>query len=191
MTGTEIYQQAIDKQRILVVGGGNDLIAGLIVHTLIFNNRKFDYIGSGNHSTVKNNSPVIISNNISQCIDYKHHVVILGNSTSGMEPAELEQLADATPKGGTLIYSKADVTINRIGSKERADIQSIGYEVYKHEQAGGKTKLISSTGERYSVALSSESDLLCVSAARELLKKVGITSNQFYNAISAYKSASI
>ena len=187
MTSTEIYLQSIDKQRILVVGGGSNLISSIIEHILKFHHRKFDYIISGKPATIRNDSPIIIIENSSQPIDFKHHIVILGNSASSEELVELQTLADATPKGGTIIYPKTHATINKIGSKERPDVQAIAYEDYKHEEVEGKTMLISSTKERFPVDLSGDLDLQCVSAAKELLKKIGISSGNFYKAISAFK----
>lgn len=187
MTSTEIYQQSIDKQRILVVGGGSNLICSIIEHTLKLHHRKFDFITSGKSASLQNDSPVIIIENGSQPIDYKHHIIILGNGASSEELIEFQTLADATPKGGTIIYPKTHAGLTKIGSKERPDVQAIAYEDYKHEEVEGKTVLISSTKERIPVELSGDLDLQCVSAAKELLKKIGISSGNFYKAISAYK----
>ncbi len=187
MTSTEIYQQSIDKQRILIVGGGSYLISSIIEHSLKFHNRKFDYIIAGKPASVQTNSPVIIIQNLTQPIDYKHHIVILGINASGEELIELQTLADVTPKGGTIIYPKTHTALNKIGSKERPDVQAIAYEDYKHQEVEGKTVLISSTKERIPVELSGDLDLQCVSAAKELLKKIGISSGNFYKAISAFK----
>jgi UDP-N-acetylmuramate: L-alanyl-gamma-D-glutamyl-meso-diaminopimelate ligase len=187
LTGTEIYQQCLDKQRILVVGGGSNLITSMILHTLRFHHRKFDQIIPGKSVSIDTDSPVIIIEDGSQPFDYKHHILILGNSASGEALVELEKLCDATPKGGTIIYPKAYSSLNKIGSRERADIQSIGFEVYKHEVIEGKTILISSTKERIPVELSRDLDLQAVSAAKELLKKIGISSGNFYKAIREYR----
>jgi len=189
LTGTEIYQQSIDKQRILVVGGGSNLIASLILHTLHFHHRKFDFVVAGKPASIQKDAHVIITENVIQPIQYKHHILIIGNSASSEEFDGLEQLADATPKGGTIIYPKANSILNKIGSKDRTDIQSIAYEVYKHEEAEGKTVLISSTKEKFPVELNGDLDLQCVSAGKELLKKIGITSGNFYEAITEYKTS--
>jgi UDP-N-acetylmuramate: L-alanyl-gamma-D-glutamyl-meso-diaminopimelate ligase len=187
LTGTEIYQQSIDKQRIVVVGGGSNLIASIIEHTLHFYHRKFDLLTPGKAATVRKESPVIIIENGSQPVDYKHHIVIFGNSASADELAGFEALADATPKGGTIIYPKNHAALNKIGSKERPDVQAIAYDIYKHDEVEGKTVLISSTKERIPIELSGDLDLQCVRAAKELLKKIGISSGNFYKAISEYK----
>jgi len=187
LTETEIYQQSIDKQRILIVGGGSDLITSLIVHTLQAKGRKFDAVISGKPLAIRPDSPIILFNNGAQPLDYKHHIIIFGNHALDENKAELEALADATPKGGTIIYPKSNSVLNKIGSKERTDVQAIPYETYKHEIVEGKTILVSSTREKFPIALSSDLNLQCVSAAKELLKKIGISSGNFYRAISEYK----
>lgn len=187
MSPTEIYQQSIDKQRILVVGGGSNLIASLIKHTLQYHHRKFDDVTMGVPVRLHADSPVVIIVNGSQLIEYKHHIVIFGNNASSEELLIFEALAEATPKGGTIIYPKLHKALEKLGAKERNDVQSIAYEIYKHDEAEGKTVLISSTKERFPVELSGNLDLQCVSAAKELLKKIGISSGMFYKAMTDYK----
>ena len=189
MTALELYQQSTDKQRILITGSGSKLIASLVAHALKFHKRNFDLAYSDNIISISEQSPVIIIESDTKLIDYKHHILVLGSSASNELLSQLEQLADATPKGGTIIYPKSHSALNKIGSKERTDVQAIPYEVYKHDTAEGKTVLISSTKERFPVELSGEAELICASAAKELLKKIGISSGQFYKAISAYKAA--
>ncbi len=189
MTGKEFYQQAIDKQRILVVGGGNDLITSIIVHTLRFRNRKFDVVVTGKPVSLQKDAHLVIIDDGHQPLDYKHHIVVFGNNASNENLPELAVLADATPKGGTIIYPKNHAELSKIGSKERTDVQAIPYEVYKSEIVEGKTVLISSTKERIPVELNGNLELQSVSAAKELLKKIGISSGHFYKAISEYKSA--
>jgi len=189
LTGSEIYQQSIDKQRILVIGGGNDLITSLVTHALNLQHRKFDLVISGKVMSIKPDSPLIIFDNGSQPFDYKHHIIVFGNNASIENLTELEGLADATPKAGTIIYPRSHPDLSKIGSKERPDVQAIAYELYKHQQVEGKTVLISSTQEKVPIELSGDLDLLCVSAAKELLKKIGISSGNFYQAMSTFKAS--
>ncbi len=188
MTAKEIYQQSIDKQRILVVGGSNDLITSIIIHALQLRHRKFDSVIAGKPADIHPDSHLIIINDVTQPLDYKHHIVVFGNITSIDDSGKLEALADSTPKGGTIIYPKNHSILSDIGSKERPDVQTIPYGVYKHEVMDGKTILISSTNERFPIELSGDPELQCVSAAKELLKKIGISSSNFYKAISSFKA---
>ncbi|MDZ7647300.1 MAG: hypothetical protein U5K54_09020 [Cytophagales bacterium] len=189
MKASDIYNQSLDKQRIIISGAQSGLVASMIRHVLTFNERKFDYVFDNEPPSVSAEAPLIIIQSNSQLLDYKHHIAILTNPTSNSQIEELEKLADATPKGGTLLYTELNPTIKKIGSKERADVQLIAYKVFEHNKKGSDVKLISSTGEQFPVSLSTDSQLESASAARELLKKIGISSGQFYKALGTYSAA--
>jgi len=189
LTASEIYQQSLDKQRILAVGEGGGLITSLIAHVLKSYNRKFDLYQHSKAVSISKDSIVILIHDTHQLADYKHHILILSSTTSKKELTQFELLADATSKGGTLIFPEFDSTLKQVGSRERTDIQAIGYSGYKHETKDGKTILISSSNEKFPIALSGGKDLEHLSAAKEVLKKIGITSSQFYNALTSYQPA--
>lgn len=186
LTAESIYQQSLDKQRIVIVGEGSGLITSLVIHTLSFFKRKFDFVLPGKPPAVDKDAPIIIIHATDQLLDYKHHIAILTNIGSGDSLSAFEQLSDATPKGGTLLYPELTESLKKIGIKERTDVQAIGYVRYKHELNDGKTVLINSKDERFPVAVSGDENLEYISAAKELLKKIGITSGQFYKAIGTY-----
>ncbi|MEK6781859.1 MAG: hypothetical protein AABY93_09140 [Bacteroidota bacterium] len=185
MTPKHLYQQSIDKQRVVVTGNGSRIITSLIVHVLKHNNRKFDYILDDQEPVIHKDSPAIIIQGLAQLLDYKHHIAVLSDSSS--DSYLIEKFAEATPKGGTLIYTENDPGIKIIGSKERADIQAIPYLTFKHELRNNKTVLISSANEKIPVSISGVFHLQCVSAAKEVLKKLGITSGQFYKAVGDFE----
>lgn len=189
MTANEIYNQSLDKQRIIVVGEGGTLITSLIIHVLSFYKRRFDTILPNAAPLLNADNAVIIIHGTNQLTDYKHHIAILSTLGSNQNLKDFEALADATPKGGTLLYPESNSTLKQIGSRERADVQSIAYSRYKHETKGGKTFLISSTNEKFPVAIMGDLNMEYVSAAKELLKKIGISSGQFYNAVTTYQPA--
>ena len=182
MTPGQIYQQCIDKQRVVVTGNGSSFISLLILHVLKQYSRKFDHASDGQELMIHKDSPTIIIQSSLQLLDYKHHIAILSDIASEVDTKQYEQFADATPKGGTLIYQESDQIVKAVGSKERADIQTIPYKQYQHEVQNGKTILISSTKEKIPVKFSSDLHLQYVSASKETLKKLGITSGQFYKA---------
>ncbi len=187
LTPSQIYQQCIDKQRVVVTGNGSRFISLLIQHVLKQYNRKFDYASDGQEPVIHKGSPTIVIQASLQLLDYKHHIGILSDIASGIDAKAIEQFADATPKGGTLIYQESDPKVKAIGSKERADIQTIPYKRYQHEVQNGITILISSTNEKIPVKLSGDLHLQYVSASKEILKKLGITSGQFYRAIGNFE----
>ena len=189
MTANDIYNQSLDKQRIIVVGDGATLITSVIVHVLNCYNRKFDLCLPQTEPALNSNNAVLIIHGVDQLTDYKHHIAILTASSSNLSSKDFEELADATPKGGTLLYPDSNPTLKQIGSRERADVQAIAYGRYKYETKDGKTLLISSTGEKFPIALSGDQNMEYLSAAKELLKKIGITSGQFYKAVAVYQPA--
>lgn len=189
MTANELYNQSLDKQRIIIVGEGGTLITSLIAHVLNFYKRKFDLSLPGQEPNLNPDHAVIIIHGVSQLTDYKHHIAILSTIGSNQNSNDFEVLADATPKGGTLLYPESNSTLKQIGSRERTDVQSIGYGRYKYETKDGKTILISSTNEKFPISLSGDQNMEYLSAAKELLKKIGISSGQFYKAIAVYQPA--
>ncbi len=181
-----IYQQSIDKQRIIVTGDQSGLISNLVRHVLTSNQRKFDFVVGGQSDTTLTEAPVVIVEAQDQLADYHHHILLLaGNPAIGLK--ELEKIADATPKGGIIIYPEANKELKALATRDRTDVQVIPYNIYKHEKQQGKTILITSTNEKFPIALTTASELTCISAARELLKKIGISSGQFYRAVSTFQ----
>jgi UDP-N-acetylmuramate: L-alanyl-gamma-D-glutamyl-meso-diaminopimelate ligase len=185
----EVYQQNIDKQRIVVSGSGNTILTKLIVEVLKLNNRKFNLIVDGEVAT-QSDSPVTIitDNRSSSLIDYKHHIAILTGNSSNESTNAIQLLADATPKSGIILYPESNSTLKGIGSKERADIQSIPYKTIGNEITNGQITLVSSTKEKFGIHLSGNETLELLGAAKEVLKKIGISSGQFYRAVSQVKS---
>jgi UDP-N-acetylmuramate: L-alanyl-gamma-D-glutamyl-meso-diaminopimelate ligase len=181
-----IHQQSIDKQRVIVTGAQSGLITNLVRHVLTSNQRKFDFVAANQSAPTLTDAPVLIVEAQNQLADYHHHILLLSDSpTMGLK--ELEQIADATPKGGMIIYPEANKELKAIATRERADVQVIPYTTYKHEKQQGKTILLTSTNEKFPIALTTTSELTCLGAARELLKKIGIGSGQFYRAVSTFQ----
>lgn len=189
MKASDIYNQSLDKQRIVITGAQSSLIASMVLHVLNFNARKFDCAIEHESPKLSADAPIIIIQANTQLPDYNHHIAILTHPESNNPLELLEKLADNTPKGGTLIYPELNPQLKKIGMKERPDVQSIGYKIFEHSKKDNKVHLISSTGEQFSVSLSTDSQLECARASRELLKKIGISSSQFYKAIGTYNPA--
>lgn len=187
MTALEIYQQSIDKQRILIFGEGSTLITNLVTHVLSFHHRKFLSVRKENLVQGHSDAPIIIFEGNNQLTDYKQHILVLGYDASTDIMAEVEALANQSPKSGIIIYPKSNTSLANIATRERTDVQPIPYDIYKHELVEGKTLLISSTKEKFPVELQGNQELQCISAVKELLKKIGISSGQFYKAVSSFK----
>lgn len=209
-----IYNRSINKQRIVICGShGKTTITALLIHVLSFFNRKFDYVigaqQEGMENTVKlTDAPIILIEGdeyLSSPLDptakflkYHHHMAIISGiawdhanvfPTSAAYEQQFELLADASPKCGTIIYNSDDKVVEKIAKKERADVQAIGYNTHDHVIENGVVYLIGSGKERTPIQLFGKHNLQNISAAKELLKKIGISNDQFYEALPSFKGA--
>ncbi len=189
-----IYGQSLDKQRIVITGSQAKMITALILHVLKNNHREFDYAtqvplnGASSASKLTDAPVIIIQGNerpTLSILKYQHHIAVISDIAPADEDV-INQFADATPKAGTIIISETEST-QRIGKKERPDTTTISYKTYAHAFENGKVLLISSTNLRFPIKLSGEPDLRSISAAKEVVKKLGITSEQFYQAVSGFE----
>lgn len=208
-----IYEQSIDKQRIVIAGShGKTTITSIIMHVLKYNNRKFDYaVGArieGFEEMVQlSDAPIIIIEGdeyLSSVKDktpkfhkYHHHIGLISGvswdhinvfPTEDSYVKQFDKFADATPKGGTLIYSEDDSLATVIGQKGREDIHEFSYKTHPHTIENGVTYL-THNNELIPVKLFGKHNLQNISGALTLLKRIGITEDMFYMAIQSFKGA--
>lgn len=208
-----IYEQSEDKQRVVIAGShGKTTITAMILHVLKYFNREFDYaVGAyikGFDLMVKlSDAPIIIIEGdeyLSSPLDdapkfmhYHHHIALISGIAwdhINVFPSEerymrqFEKFADRTPKGGSLIFSEDDSMTSVIGNKDRADVHKIPYETHAHVIEDGKTFLLSGR-ERIPIQVFGKHNLQNLSGALEVLKKIGISEEQFYEAIPSFEGA--
>jgi len=180
-----IYQQSIDQQRILVLGKNRTRIAQIILFVLKYNNRKY----SVSTPVVEKleDSPIIIiePGDTNTLLDYQHHILIFSELPVA-DKLLYTTLADKTPKSGSIIYDEADPVSSEIAKKQRPDVAVSGYSALKSELQQNKVVLISSTNEKYTTHLGIE-DQKNLGAVKDIAKKIGISSGQFYRAIAAFQ----
>lgn len=209
-----IFEHSKDKQRIVIAGShGKTTITGIIVHVLNYWKRNFDYvIGArikGIENTVKlTNAPFIIIEGdeyLSSPLDptpkflrYQHHVGLISGIAwdhANVFPSEEEYVkqfdlfADQTPKGGILVYCEQDSMALMIGKKERSDVLEISYKSHAHASDNNGQFFLTNNKERYPIKIFGNHNFQNISGAKEILKKIGITNDQFYEAISSFEGA--
>jgi UDP-N-acetylmuramate: L-alanyl-gamma-D-glutamyl-meso-diaminopimelate ligase len=182
ITPSAVYQQAADQQRILVTGAARSRVTDLIISILNSCSRKY-HLYSADQSIAKAEAPIAIINSAisSQSIDYRHHVLLL-TSSAEEELNEITKLVNATPKSGMIIFPEEDQKLKTIIGKERADVQLLSYKILGHEIKDGRTFIINRTNDKFPVPLNGKQELLALAAAKELVRKIGISSAQFYKA---------
>lgn len=209
-----IYQQSIDKQRIVIAGShGKTTITSIILHVLKHNKRSFDYmVGAlieGFDTMVKltEEAPIIILEGdeyLSSPLDktpkflhYHHHIGLISGiawdhinvyPTFDEYVNQFEAFAEASPKGGTLIYSENDDFASYICKKERDDVQSIEYDAHKNDIVDGITYLVTDYG-RIPLHIFGKHNMRNISGAKAVCNKIGVTDELFYQAILSFKGA--
>ncbi|MBS1556596.1 MAG: hypothetical protein JSU09_16890 [Bacteroidetes bacterium] len=185
----QVYEQHTDCQRILITGLGRDLVSHIIVEVLKFNNRKFSSMKDGEGEWNKE-APIAIFRDKQRANlpHYRHHIILLTGPVENGEASSYEMLVNATPKGGIVLYPESDAVLKSIGSKERADVQVIPYKTIPHEEKNGHVTLVTSTNEKFPIQLMGKQTLELLGAAKEILKKIGISSGQFYRGVASIKA---
>ena len=209
-----IYNHSKNKQRVVISGShGKTTITAIIIHVLNFLNHKFDYVigakVNGIENTVKlSDAPVIIIEGdeyLSSALDptpkfvrYQHHVGLISGISwdhANVFPTEEEYVkqfdlfADLTPKGGILIYCEQDSMALIIGKKERTDVLAIPYRSHSHSSETSQFYLTNGR-EKHPIKIFGSHNYQNLSGAKEVLKKLGVTEQQFFAAVSSFEGAS-
>lgn len=210
-----IHSQSQHKQRIVVAGShGKTTITSMIMHVLKFHNREFDYVVGakvrGFDETVKlSEAPVIViegdeylSSRIDQSpkfLHYHHHIGLISGiawdhvnvfPTEDDYVRQFDLFADASPKAGSLVYNDEDALAQVIGSRERVDVLRLPYTTHPHEIVDGVTYLINGD-ERVKLKIFGNHNILNLSGAKELLKRLSISQDNFYDAIKSFELPSL
>ncbi|SMD37856.1 UDP-N-acetylmuramate: L-alanyl-gamma-D-glutamyl-meso-diaminopimelate ligase [Reichenbachiella faecimaris] len=205
-----IRAQSDNKQRIVITGShGKTTITGTIIHVLNYWKRDFDYvIGAkikGIEETIKlSNAPVIIIEGDEyftspldpepKFLKYDHHIALISGTawdhinvypTENSYLQQFEKLADRTPKAGSLVYCIEDKQAKKIGSKERDDVRQDSYETPKYKVKDGVFVINGDTP----VKLFGKHNMQNIAGAKTILKRIGITDEQFYEAVASFEGA--
>ena len=211
-----IFEQSENKQRVVIAGShGKTTITSMILHVLKFNNRVFNYLvgaqieGFDNMVKLSNEAPLIVIEGdeyFTSPIDptpkfmhYQPHIVLISGiawdhfnvfPTWELYVKQFETLADSLPKAGAIIFDETDDMLDVIGQKERPDVISTPYNVHPNKIVDGKTILITSEQGEVPVLIFGDHNMKNISGARAVSERIGITDEEFYNAIRTFKGAS-
>lgn len=211
-----IYQVCRNKHRVVVTGShGKTMITLLILHVLRYHNRKFDFVLAKQVPGVKNtvqltDAPLVIiegQDGLASTLDpttiflkYNHHIGVISGiewSPSTAFPSKAEYtrqfslFESNTPKGGVLIYFDLEPVVTALAKVNQPDVLYIPYKTHATTYDGGKEYLVESSTERHPFKLTGKHNLQNISAAKETLKKLGITTAMFYEAIQSFGGETI
>lgn len=205
-----IRAQADNKQRIVIAGShGKTTITDAIIHVLNYWERSFDYvIGAKTHGvdeTIKlSDAPIIIIEGdeyftspldpAPKFLKYDHHIALIsgiawdhitGYPSEASYLSQFERLAEQTPKAGTLIYCNEDKAARKIALQKRDDVNPVPYETPSYKVRDGQFLM----NGGISVKLFGKHNMQNLEGARLVLDRIGITKEQFYEAIGSFEGA--
>lgn len=211
-----IFEQSQNKQRIVIAGShGKTTITSMVLHVLKYNNRSFNYLvgaqleGFDNMVKLSDDAPLIVIEGdeyftspldpTPKFMHYQPHIALISGiawdhfnvfPTWESYVKQFELLADSLPKAGTITFDETDDMLNVIGQKERADVLSVPYNVHPHKIENGQTILVTPENGEVPVFVFGEHNMKNISGARVVCERIGITDEEFYNAIQTFKGAS-
>ena len=210
-----IYQQSIDKQRVVIAGShGKTSITSMILHVLKANHHKFDYLvgaqieGFETMVQLTDDAPVIVvegdeyftspTDPRPKFLHYHPHMALISGiawdhvnvyPTWESYVSQFEQLAEAMPKSGVLIFDETDDLLDIIGQNERTDVQKIPYQAHPSHVENGQTFLTTQDFGDVPLLVFGEHNLKNINGAMAVCDKLGVTDEQFYRAIQTFKGA--
>lgn len=210
-----IYQQSQQKQRVVIAGShGKTTITSMVMHVMNYHKRIFDYLVGAQLDSFETmarltpDAPVIIIEGdeyASSPIDprpkflhYQPHIALISGiawdhvniyPTWEQYVDQFEMLAEAMPKAGVLIFDESDDMLDVIGQKERADITKVPYIAHPSSTINGQTFLVTKQGIQVPMQIFGDHNLKNIAGAMTVLDYIGITEDQFYEAIPSFKGA--
>ena len=200
----EIFPKIADKQRIVIAGSeGTGLLSSIMRHILNFHKKPFDYFEKGQYNGMEGASIALIVasealgkyNPIPDFRKFYHHIGVICNirhtpenrfSSEDEYIRQYDLFADATPKGGILAYCEQDPIATVLCNKERPDVAYVPFKTHPHTSIDGRQFLLSSNKEKMPFNISENHNLQYVGGAKEVLKRTGISSDQFYQGIVSF-----
>lgn len=210
-----VYDLAADMQRVVVAGShGKTTITSMIMHILRTAGKRFNYLvgaaveGFDNSIRLDADAPVIVIEGDEyfasvlderpKFLSYRHHIGVVSGiawdhinvfPTLNSYVRQFDHFADASPKGGALIFNDEDPIVSVICNKERPDVTPIPYKAHPYEIVDGQTYLLTKEGARVAVPFFGEHNMSNAQAAKEATQLLGIQPEEFYAAMATFKGA--
>ncbi|HSH67811.1 MAG TPA: Mur ligase family protein [Bacteroidia bacterium] len=209
-----IYEQTKNKIRIVIGGShGKTSITAMILHVLQHQQVNCDYmVGAqlqGFDTMVKLTSEAKIAviegdEYLSSPIDrrpkfhlYKPSIAVLSGiawdhinvfPTFDNYVEQFRIFTGLIEKDGSLIYCELDDEVKKVAESSRADIKKFPYHIPSHQIKNGITYLITANKD-VPLKVFGDHNLMNLTAARLACKQVGVTDDQFYEAIQSFGGA--
>ena len=209
-----LYEQSKDKQRVVIGGShGKTTITAMIMHVLKYHEQQFDYLvgamleGFDVMVSLSEDTPVMIFEGdeyLSSALDprpkfhlYKPDIALISGiawdhinvfPTYEMYVEQFKIFIELIEDGGSLIYTAGDPEVRRLAENIIGNFEKLPYYVPEHVVRLGINYLKTQTGE-IPLMIFGRHNLLNLEGARLVCKKLSISDEQFYEAISSFKGA--
>jgi UDP-N-acetylmuramate: L-alanyl-gamma-D-glutamyl-meso-diaminopimelate ligase len=211
-----IYEQTRDKTRVVIGGShGKTTITAMILHVLHYHKIDCDYlVGAqleGFDTMVKLTKEAKIAviegdEYLSSPIDrrpkfhlYKPNIAILSGiawdhinvfPTFENYVEQFRIFIDLIEENGTLVYCEKDPEVKRLAGSMKKDIKKIPYGIPPHTIENGIT-VLKTPGSKLQTPLLifGDHNLMNANGARLVCAQLGITEDQFHEAIASFKGA--
>ncbi len=210
-----IYEHSKNKERIVIGGShGKSSITAMIMHVLHYCKKPFDFVvGAGlkgfDQMVALSDAPIIIiegdeyssapNDPTPKFLKYQHHIGVISGiawdhyniyNTEDEYVKQFDIFADASPKCGTLIYCEEDSMASLIGAKEREAVTALPYKTHPHIIENGISYLTDGE-ESYALKIFGQHNMQNISAAKEVLMRIGVTKEKFFKAIQSFEGADL
>jgi UDP-N-acetylmuramate: L-alanyl-gamma-D-glutamyl-meso-diaminopimelate ligase len=209
-----LYEQTKNKKRVVIGGShGKTTITSMIMHVLKESGMKFDYMvgsqveGFETMADISGESEIAVFEGdeyLASPIDprpkfhvYKPHIAVISGiawdhinvfPTFDNYCEQFRKFTDQIEHKGSLIYFEGDPHIKKIADQLRSDIEKIPYNTHPYFVENNETWLIRN-GARYKVAVFGRHNMQNISSAFKVCEKLGISKDNFYNAIQFFEGA--
>ena len=211
-----IYEATKDKIRVVLGGShGKTTITAMILHALSKNNMDADFmVGAqleGFNTMVKLSKDAKVAiiegdEYLASPIDrrpkfhlYHPNIAVLSGiawdhinvfPTFEMYVEQFKIFVDLIEEGGSLVYCEEDKELKKVAETSglKNNIKKISYSVPTHKILNGTT-FLQVNGKGMPLEIFGEHNLMNLNAARLVCNQIGLSDDQFYNAIKSFKGA--
>ena len=209
-----LYEQSKNKTRVVIGGShGKTTVTAIILHVLRHCGIDADYMvgaqlaGFDTMVKITEEAPFIVLEGdeyLSSPVDrrpkfhlYKPHIALLSGiawdhvnvfPTFENYVDQFRTFIQLIEKDGALVYCWDDPVLRKIAAEGRPDITRVPYGIPKHKVSDGVTSLTRG-GKESPLLVFGNHNLMNVEGARLVCLRMGVTDDQFLDAIQSFKGA--
>jgi UDP-N-acetylmuramate: L-alanyl-gamma-D-glutamyl-meso-diaminopimelate ligase len=210
-----IFEHAKQKLRVVVAGShGKTTTTSMILHILRYHNMDFDYLVGAQLEGFDlmarlSDAPLIVMEGDEypaspidlrpKIMHYRPQIAIITGiawdhinvfPTFESYTSQFDQFIDTIPETGHLIYFEGDKHLKYIvESKQNPPQHTISYQSFEAQIQSHQTSIFRENGEAVPLQIFGQHNLANLKAAYHACKAIGLTDEQFFEAIPTFKGA--